>query len=78
MAAATAKVSSKAQTVLPKIVREKLGVKPGDTIRYRETDHGFVVEKVEDLELSDDWGGDPFAAFTEWATPEEDEAWKDL
>jgi hypothetical protein len=25
----------------------------------------------------DDWG-DPFAAFTEWGSPEEDEAWKDL
>ena len=48
MASLTSKVSSKAQTVLPKIVREKLGVKPGDTLRYRETEQGMVIEKVED------------------------------
>ena len=78
MASLTSRVSSKAQTVLPKVVREKLGVKPGDTLRYRETEQGMVIEKVEDLVLTDDWGGDPFATFTEWATPEEDEAWKGL
>ena len=33
MASLTSKVASKAQTVLPKVVREKLGVKPGDTLR---------------------------------------------
>jgi antitoxin PrlF len=78
MAPLTAKVSSKAQTVLPKPVREKLGVKPGDTVRFRETNEGVVIEKVEELVYPDDWGGDPFASFTEWATPEEDDAWKDL
>jgi bifunctional DNA-binding transcriptional regulator/antitoxin component of YhaV-PrlF toxin-antitoxin module len=59
-------------------VRERLGVKPGDTVRFRESEQGVVIEKVEDLVLSDEWGGDPFAAFTEWNTLEEDEAWKDL
>jgi hypothetical protein len=29
------------------------------------------------LAESYDWG-DPFVTFTEWATPEEEEAWKDL
>ena len=73
----TAKISSKAQTVLPKAVREKLGLKPGDTIRFRETEQGIVVEKL-DLHLGDEDWGDPFATFTEWASPEEDDAWKDL
>ena len=73
----TSKVSSKAQTVLPKEVRDKLGVRPGDTLRYRDTKHGVIVEKLERLAEGEDWG-DPFASFTEWATPEEEEAWKDL
>lgn len=73
----TAKVSSKAQTVLPRQVREKLGIKPGDTLRFRDTEQGVVIEKEDVAALPDDIG-DPFAAFTEWATPEEDEAWKDL
>ena len=34
-------------------------------------------EDEADLSFDDDWGN-PFAAFTEWASPEEDEAWKDL
>ena len=71
-----AKVSSKAQTVLPKEVRERLGVKAGDTIRFRETEQGIVIEKVEQS-LGDNWG-DPFVTFTEWASPEEEKAWKDL
>ena len=32
------KVSVKSQTVLPRAVRAKLGIKPGDTLRYRLTD----------------------------------------
>jgi hypothetical protein len=39
-----------------------------ETRREREADRSLDA---------DDWG-DPFAAFTEWASPEEDEAWKDL
>ena len=35
-------------------------------------------EDETDLSVDDDDRGDPFAAFTEWASPEEDEAWKDL
>ncbi|HJW79883.1 MAG TPA: hypothetical protein VJ526_15150 [Beijerinckiaceae bacterium] len=35
-------------------------------------------EGEADRSLDDDDSGDPFAAFTEWASPEEDEAWKDL
>ena len=52
----TAKISSEAQAILPKAVREKLGLKPGDTIRFRETEQGVVIEKL-DLHLDDeDWG----------------------
>ena len=73
----TAKISSKAQTVLPKEVRRRLGLGPGDTIRFRETDQGIVIEKLDVGAGEEEWG-DPFAAFSEWASPEEDEAWKDL
>ena len=76
--APTSKLSAKARTVLPKSVRERLGVNPGDTVRYRETEDGIVIEKADGPEPADDPTGDPFAAFTEWATSEEDDAWKDL
>ena len=68
---ATAKLSSKSQTLLPRQVRERLGVKPGDTVRFRETKHGVVIEKLDHEE-------NPFAAFHEWASEEEDRAWAHL
>lgn len=68
---ATSKLSSKAQTVVPREIRERLGLRPGDTVRYRETKAGIVIDKRPE----DD---DPFAEFSEWASPEDDEAFKDL
>ena len=40
------KVSVKSQTVLPREVRAKLGIKPGDTLRYRLTDEGVLIDKA--------------------------------
>jgi antitoxin PrlF len=67
------KVSVKAQTVIPMSVRKRLGIGAGDHLRYTITPEGVMIdrapEKVEE---------DPFVAFHEWATPQEDAAWKDL
>ena len=35
-------ITAKGQTTLPKAVREALGVKPGDTVRYRVLGNGDV------------------------------------
>jgi len=66
------RVSVKSQTVLPRAVREALEVKPGDTIRYRLTDRGILLEKAPAE------GEDPFAAFTEWSGEHDDTAYGDL
>jgi antitoxin PrlF len=67
------KISSKAQTVLPADIRNLLQVGPGDMLRYTVTDRGVVIDKapagIED---------DPFAVFHEWASPEDEAAFKDL
>ena len=73
MKAFSSKLSSKAQTVVPKQVRERLGLKPGDTVRYRITDEGVMLEKARPG--SDD---DPFATFVEWSSEEDDLAFADL
>ena len=70
--AAYSRVSVKSQTVLPRVVREALQVKPGDTLRYRVTDRGVFVEKAP--AESDD----PFVSFTEWAGEHDDKAYGDL
>lgn len=67
-----ARVTSKAQTVIPKAVRETLGVKPGDRVRYRLTREGIVIEKAAEAE------DDPFASFAEWASEADAKAYDGL
>ena len=73
MNAYSSKLTSKAQTVVPREIRDRLGLKPGDTVRYRITEAGVVIDKARA-----DAEDDPFAAFTEWASPEDDLAFADL
>ena len=56
--AAFSKVSVKSPTVIPREVREKLKLKPGDTLRYRVTDDGILSDKATEA------GDDPFASFS--------------
>lgn len=68
-------LTSKSQTVIPKAIRAKMGLKPGDHIRY--VMRGKKVE-IEKLEMADDWGLAPLAFFTEWASPEDEKAFAHL
>ena len=72
MSVATSKLSANSETVIPREIRERLGIKPGDIIRYVVTEKGVLI--MPDREVEDD----PFVAFTEWASPEDEEAFKDL
>ena len=69
---AYSKVSVKSQTVPPAEVREHLAIRPGDRRRYRITPDGIQVDKAPPE------GEDPFAAFTEWAGPIDDEDYANL
>jgi len=66
------KVSVKSQTVLPRAVRARLGVKPGDTLRYRLTEQGVMIDKA----LAD--ADDPFASFSEWLSEADEKAFAKL
>ena len=66
------KITSKSQTVIPSAVRDKLGLKPGDKLRYEITKQGILIEKSVP---SDD---DPFAVFSEWAGEADEKAFRDL
>jgi len=70
---ASSKVSVKSQTVLPRAVRERLNVRPGDTLTYILDERGVHLEKQ--AALSED---DPFATFSEWSSAEDDDAYADL
>lgn len=53
---ATATVTSKGQITLPKSVRERLRVRAGDRVRFRETSDGTVVVEAETGDLMDLFG----------------------
>jgi antitoxin PrlF len=65
--ASFSKLSGKNQTVIPREVRE---LKPGDTLRYRITDDGILLDKATD--------DDPFAAFSEWRSEADEKAYGGL
>ncbi|MGH7581790.1 MAG: AbrB/MazE/SpoVT family DNA-binding domain-containing protein [Gemmatimonadales bacterium] len=71
-AVAYSRISVKSQTVLPRLVRDALAVRPGDTVRYRLTDRGVVLEKAAPD------GDDPFTAFTEWSGEHDSRSYDDL
>ena len=69
---AYSKISSKAQTVIPKEIRDRLGLKPGDTILYKITSKGVEIQRAD---MATD---DPFAMFTEWASEADEKAYGKL
>jgi antitoxin PrlF len=73
MNAPVSKLTSKAQTVIPKTVREKLGLKPGDLVRYVFEGKRVVIERA-----ATDMEDDPFATFTEWANAADEKAYRSL
>ena len=49
----SATVTSKGQITLPKSVRERLGIKRGDRIAFRERPDGTLVVEAESIDLLD-------------------------
>ena len=70
--AAFSKVSVKSQTVIPREVRAQLKLKPGDTLRYRMTNDGILLDKAIEA------GDEPFAAFSEWTSEADEKAYGSL
>ena len=53
----TAKVTSKGQITLPRKIREKLGVQPGEEVGFEEKDNLVVISKVVTKSPFDKWVG---------------------
>jgi antitoxin PrlF len=71
--AAFSKVSVKSQTVIPREVRKRLALQPGDTLRYRVTEKGVLLDKAPANDTDD-----PFAAFSEWSGEADEKAYGNL
>ena len=70
---AFSKISVKAQTVLPPLVRQALGIKPGDRLAYILEGDTIRIERATDHD-----GDNPFASFSEWDSVQDHAAYDSL
>ncbi|MGQ0486375.1 MAG: AbrB/MazE/SpoVT family DNA-binding domain-containing protein [Hyphomicrobiales bacterium] len=73
MGVAFSKITAKSQTVIPREIRERLGLRPGDRVRYSMTAKGVMIEKAG--RPAED---DPFAVFSEWSGEADEKAYGKL
>ena len=69
----TSKLTSKAQTTIPLPVRNALRLAAGDEIVYSIEGDRVIVAKADRGAVDD-----PFAAFSEWASEADRQAYGDL
>ena len=67
------RMSSQYRIVVPRPVRERLLLVPGDVVRFQVTAGGPVI-----LERECTTGEGAFAAFDEWSSDEDDRLYRDL
>lgn len=51
------RVTSKGQVTIPKEIREKLGIRPGDEIVFEPAEEGYVLKKEVDADRFERWKG---------------------
>jgi AbrB family looped-hinge helix DNA binding protein len=74
--ASASRISAKGQVTVPKRVREALGARPGDVLAYEVRGNVVILRRVDPFDAAF------HAALTqtvdEWASPEDDEAFREL
>jgi AbrB family looped-hinge helix DNA binding protein len=71
-----AKITSRGQTTIPKSIRESANLVEGDVIAFEiEGDH-LLVYKV--ISGRDDYLEGLSKGLSEWSSPEDEEAWREL
>lgn len=71
------RITSKAQTTVPRAVREALGAGPGDALAYRVDDGKVLLTKAPALDLAYLRSVESSLA-EEWASNDDSEAFDDL
>lgn len=68
------KLTSKAQTTIPKPIRAALQLQPGDELAYKILDGRVILTKARRGTTPDD----PFRTFEEWHSEADAKAYADL
>ena len=70
------RISIKGQITIPKRVRDSIGLRPGDSVAYEIGDGVAIIRKAEPLDV--EYHRALTATLSEWNTPADDEAFRDL
>ena len=76
MESVTSKLTSKYQATIPAAVRERLGLKAGDSVAFELVDDGIRVSKAQPVD--EEWTRFVLSGLSEWDSPEDEEAYRDL
>ena len=69
-------MSARGQTIIPKSIREAAGLYAGDTLAFETNGDQVVVRKVSPRR--DELVQDLSETMSEWASVQDEEAWRDL
>ena len=69
-------VTESGQTTIPKSIREEAGLYTGDVLAFETEDDHVVVRRVAGG--TNDRPPVHCGTMNEWASPEDEEAWRDL
>lgn len=72
----TSRLSAKGQVTIPKEVRDKLDLDPGDVVGYEVRDGLVILRRVQPFDRA--FHRALSETLDEWATPEDEEAFRDL
>lgn len=71
------RIMSRGQTTIPKKIREEADLREGDVIAFEVGNGHLVVRKVVSPK-QDDYPSAVSRTMSEWNSPEDEEAWRDL
>lgn len=72
----TSRLSSKGQVTLPKEIREKVGLEPGNLVAYEVKDGVIVLRPLQPFDKA--FHEALSKTLDEWNSPEDEEAFRDL
>lgn len=72
----TARLTARGQTTIPKRIRDAIGLGDSDIISFEVEDDHLIVRKVATAQ--DDYLQGLSATLSEWTSPEDEDAWRDL
>ena len=70
------RMTARGQTTIPKRIREEAGLYEGDMLAFEAKGDHLVVRKVMQGHDESDLGVS--VSLSEWTSPEDEDAWRDL